>query len=182
MGWGLTASVVKIPHMTITLQIYKLLAHISADPASSAQNIYALLARLLNAPAPNNSCTLPGTVGDVIRAIATELDLPCSPIDSTGNLGITLGDPAAPLDLLVTAHMDRPCFRVLNLNDTTLYPLCAIRVPADGYSCPGIALRYEDGRVAIAARGQLHFQPNDDRQRITFAAESGTLCNGATPS
>ena len=164
-----------------TAQIYKLLAQISADPAGSDQNIYALLARLLNAPAPNNSCTLPGTVGDVIRAIATELDLPCSPIDSTGNLGITLGDPAAPLDLLVTAHMDRPCFRVLNLNDTTLYPLCAIRVPADGYRLP----RH---RPALRGRPRRHRRPRPTplpaQRRPTSASPSPpnpARCNGATP-
>ena len=161
-------------------QLHDLLSQITADPACAPAAIATALTRLLDAPAPNNSCTLPGTVGDVIGAIATELNLPCAPIGSTGNLGITLGDPAAPLDLLVTAHMDRPCFRLLNLPETTLYPLCAIRVPADGYSCPGIALRFTDNRVNIAARGTLQFQPNGADQRITFAAESGRLHWGDT--
>ena len=71
----------------------------------------------------------------------------CAPVATTGNLAIEIGDPAAPLDLLVSAHMDRPCFRVRNLDEATLYPLCAIRVPGDSYTCDAIALRYIDGRV-----------------------------------
>ena len=102
-----------------TTQIQHLLAQISADPATAPEAIDARLTRLLDAPAPANSCTLPGAVGDVIRAIAAELDLPCAPFGSSGSLVIELGDPAAPLDLLLTAHMDRPCFRVRNLRDGT---------------------------------------------------------------
>ncbi|MCY3780134.1 MAG: M20/M25/M40 family metallo-hydrolase [Chloroflexi bacterium] len=163
-----------------TTQIQNSLARITADPATATAAISAHISRLLAAPAPANSCALPGAVGDVIRAMASELSLPCAPIGSTGNLGITLGDPAAPLDLLITAHMDRPCFRVLTLPDATLYPLCAIRVPGDNYSCSAIALRYINDRVAISARGQLRFQETDDDYHITFHAESGDLAWGDT--
>ena len=140
-----------------TTQIQTLLAQISADPATAPAAIYARLTRLLEAPAPANSCTLPGAVGDVIGALAAELGLPCAPFGSSGNLVIEIGDPDAPLDLLVTAHMDRPCFRVRNARDGTLYPLCAIRVPGDGYSCEARALRFVDGRVSVTATGSLHF-------------------------
>ncbi|MCE2473569.1 MAG: hypothetical protein J4G18_17060, partial [Anaerolineae bacterium] len=57
-----------------------LLTHISADAASAPEAITAWLTRLLEAPAPANSCALPGAVGEVIRAIAAELDLPCAPL------------------------------------------------------------------------------------------------------
>ncbi len=160
-----------------------LLAHISADPANAPEAITARLTRLLEAPAPANSCTLPGAVGDVIRAIAAELDLPCAPLGSSGNLGIEIGDADAPLDLLVTAHMDRPCFRLRNLEAATLYPLCAIRVPGGsngGYTCEGRALRFVDGRVSTVASGRLHFAADGDGYRIRFLADEGELAWGDT--
>lgn len=158
-----------------TTQTQNLLARISADPDCAPEAIYARLTRLLEAPAPANSCALPGAVGDVIRALATELDLPCAPFGSSGNLVIEIGDTNAPLDLLVTAHMDRPCFRVRNLPEATLFPLCAIRVPGDDYTCEGRALRYMDGRVSVTARGRLRFQAEGGDYRIRFRADEGEL-------
>ncbi|MCY4147154.1 MAG: hypothetical protein OXE95_05750 [Chloroflexi bacterium] len=143
-------------------------------------DIFSKLERLLAAPAPNNSCLLPGAVGGVIREIAAGLGLDCAPIGSTGNLGITIGDAAAPLDLLITAHMDRPCFRVRDLAETTLVPLCAIRVPGENYQCAGMALRFVEGRVRVAAQGELRFQANGGEPRITFQAQRGELRPGDT--
>ncbi len=112
-------------------------------------------------------------------ALADEQGLSCAPVASTGNLAIEIGIPSAPLDLLVTAHMDRPCFRVRKLVDGTLYPLCAIRVPGDGYECEAAALRFVEGRVTITARGKMRFEMNDgDDHRIRFQAESGELRAG----
>ncbi len=166
--------------MLTTSRIPNLLSNINADSASAPDVIIARLTRLLEAPAPANSCTLPGTVGDVIRAIASELGLTCAPLGSTGNLAIEIGDPAAPLDLLVTAHMDRPCFRVRSLPEAILYPLCAIRVPGDEYSCEARALRYVDGRVRVTATGNLRFAADSDGYRIRFLAEEGDLAAGDT--
>ena len=164
-----------------TPQIQNLLSNISADPTATPDSIFGKLSRLLAAPAPANSCALPGTVGEVIIALADELGLSCAPVASTGNLAIEIGDPGAPLDLLVTAHMDRPCFRVRRLEDGTLYPLCAIRVPGDGYTCEAIALRYFEGRVRITAEGKMRFEMGDgDDYRIRFQAESGELRAGDT--
>ena len=163
-----------------TMQIQNLLAHISADPAAAPDAVFAKLSRLLAAPAPANSCTLPGTVGDVIQALAAELGLTCATLGATGNLGIEIGNPNAPLDLVVTAHMDRPCFRVRNLAEATLYPLCAIRVPGPGYRCEAIALRYIDGRVTVTARGKLRFEAGGSDYHIRFRAESGELQHGDT--
>ena len=74
--------------------------------------------------------------------------------------------------------MDRPCYRVLNLPDATLYPLCAIRVPGDGYECAARALRYVDGRVRVTANGVIRFQSTGNDYRITFRAETGELAWG----
>ena len=141
-------------------------------------SLFKTISRLLAAPAPNNSCLLPGAVGGVIRELAAELGLDCAPIGSAGNLGITIG--AGQLDLLVTAHMDRPCFRVSDLGAGSLYPLCAIRVPGADYRCGGMALRFVDGRVGVAARGRLRFQSSGGETRITFQAERGELRWGDT--
>ena len=107
-----------------------LLTHFAADPACTPDAIFDNLSRLLAAPAPANSCLLPGTVGEVIGTIATELGPALRvPWARPAISPSKSADPAAPLDLLVTSHMDRPGYRVLNLDDATLYPLCAIRVP-----------------------------------------------------
>ncbi len=164
--------------MTINLQIQNLLQAIASDRACAPEALFDRLSRLLDAPAPANSCALPGSVGEVIGDIATEFGLTCAPIGSTGVLAIALGDPNAPLDLLISAHMDRPCYRVLNLPDATLYPLCAIRVPGDGYECAARALRYVDGRVRVTANGVIRFQSTGNDYRITFRAETGELAWG----
>lgn len=160
--------------------IPNLLESISADPACAPEAITARLTRLLEAPAPANSCTLPGAVGDVIGALASELGLRCGPIGSSGNLAVEIGEAGAPLDLLVTAHMDRPCFRALDLAAATLYPLCAIRVPGDDYHCEARALRYVDGRIRVTATGRLHFAADGDDDRIRFLADEGELAWGDT--
>ncbi len=152
----------------------------SADAAAAPEAIFALIERLLDAPAPNNSCLLPGAVGEVIREIAAELGLPCAEIGTTGNLGIELGEPGAPLDLLLTAHMDRPCFRAPAVAERSLVPLCAIRVPGADYRCGGIGLRYIDGAVRISARGQLRFRRGEGGTHISFQPDDGELLPGDT--
>jgi len=157
----------------------ELLRAITADPASAPPALFAGLGRLLAAPAPANSCLLPGAVGAVIAAMAEEWGLDCRPIGATGNLGIGIGDSAAPPDLLVSAHMDRPCFRVIEGTER-LYPLCAVRVPGTAYDCDGIALRYSEGAVGIAARGRLRFRARGAGPDIRFEAERGQLRAGDT--
>ena len=154
-----------------TSQIQDLLSIIASDAVASPEAIFARLSRLLAAPAPANSCLLPGSVGGVIGELAAELGLACAPIGSSGNLGIEIGDRAAPLDLLVCAHIDRPCFRVRSLADSTLYPLCAIRAPGDGYCCEAIALRFAGGRVTRTAGGELRFDQRDGGTRVSFSGE-----------
>lgn len=168
------------------MSIETLLAQTAADPNFSREAIYGYLQRLLNAPAPNSGARLPGAVGEVIANIAAELGLTLSAdprMRATGNLAIEIGAQNAAADLLITAHMDRPSFRVLNLAEATLYPLCAIRSPHARYRCGAIALRYQGGRVETVARGALQFSEVGDitgEGQIRFEVESGKLDWGDT--
>ena len=152
-------------------------ASIENDPIFSLDSICVHLARLTSAPAPNSGAALPGAVGDVIREIAGEFELSMSGdplLRSTGNLAIGIGEGAST-DILISAHMDRPTFRVLNLDEATLYPLCAIRVPGDAYSCDAINARCADDRVHIAGRGRLHFSSVDGDYDIRYEVTHGAL-------
>ena len=156
---------------------------IEADPVFSTDAIFSYLTRLLNAPAPNNGAQLPGAVGEVIGELAREFGLSLSDdarLQATGNLAIEIGAESAQADLVVSAHMDRPSFRVANLAEATLYPLCAIRVPATEYTCAAIAVAFENGRVKIKAKGKLQFRESEDGHHIRFIADSGELQWGDT--
>ena len=165
------------------MTIENLISQTGKDPLYSADAIYGYLRRLLAAPAPNSGASLPGAVGEVIGDIAAELGLSLSTdprLRATGNLAIEIGAESDSADLLITAHMDRPSFRVLNLADATLYPLCAIRVPHSQYRCRAIAVRYLDGRLETAAEGALQFGEIEGEQQIRFEVESGSLAWGDT--
>lgn len=143
--------------------------------ATAASN----LERLLEAPAPNNGCTLPGAVGEVIHDLAVNWDLPVR--TARGNILITLGSQAkSQCDLLICSHMDRPSFRVADLDSMLLEPLCAIRVPGTIYRCPAIAVRAQYSRLSIASEGLIRFRgPAADRS-IHYVASEGRLEAGDT--
>ena len=170
--------------MTISQAIQALLAHIDSDPIyTKADELFALLTRLLAAHAPSNGCHLPGAVGDSIRSMANELGLSLSSdprIGSTGSLAIEIGADKPEIDLVITAHMDRPSFRVLSLEDCTLYPLCAIRIPGTAYTSQAKAVRCQDGRMIITARGKMHIKTTNGGHHIRFQAKSGALGWGDT--
>lgn len=154
-----------------------------ASSDHSADEIFAQLPRLLASPAPSGGCHLPGAVGEVIRRMADEwgLSLSSDPrILSTGNLAIEIGADKSEIDLVITAHMDRPSFRVLSLEEGALYPLCAIRIPGGEYASDAQAVRCQDGQITTAARGKLHIKKIDRGHRIRFQAESGALRWGDT--
>ena len=156
---------------------------IAADPLFSCDAVFGYLTRLLAAPAPNSGACLPGAVGEVIGDIAGELGLSLSTdprILATGNLAVEIGAESDAADLLITAHMDRPSFRVLNLSEATLYPLCAIRVPHPQYRCGAIAVRYTGGRVETVAEGKLQFGKVNGEQQIRFDVKCGSLSWGDT--
>lgn len=165
------------------MTVENLITQIGKDPVYSADAIYGYLRRLLAAPAPNSGARLPGAVGEVIGDIAAELGLSLAAdprIRATGNLAIEVGAASAEADLLITAHMDRPSFRVLNLSDATLYPLCAIRVPHPQYRCRAIAVRYPVERIETAAEGELQFDEVQGERQIRFDVENGSLDWGDT--
>ncbi|MCY4072280.1 MAG: M20/M25/M40 family metallo-hydrolase [Chloroflexi bacterium] len=165
------------------MTVESLITQISNDPVYSVDAIYGYLRRLLAAPAPNSGALLAGAVGDIIGDIAAELGLSLSAdprIRATGALAIEVGAASEAANLLITAHMDRPSFRVLNLADATLYPLCAIRVPQPQYRCRAIAVRYLAGRIETAAEGELQFGEVDGERQIRFDVESGSLSRGDT--
>lgn len=150
---------------------------------TGADDLFAQLSRLLTALAPSSGCHLPGTVGDVIRRIANEwgLSLSSDPrILSTGNLAIEIGADKSEIDLVITAHMDRPSFRVLSLEDGALYPLCAIRIPGDEYISHAKAVRYQNETMAVTAQGKMHIKAIDGGHHIRFQAERGGLGWGDT--
>ena len=165
--------------MTLSANIHNLLDRIDSDATYADDAIYANLTRLLAAPAPNSGAALSGAVGAVIRELAAELGLSLSEdprIPPTGNLAIELGAAADTPDLLITAHIDRPTFRVTNLAEGTLYPLCAIRVPGDEYACGGIAVACHDGRVH-SHRARSFALPGNRRMATAsvFKRPSGAL-------
>ena len=105
------------------MTIETLMTQIADDPLFSCDAVFGYLTRLLAAPAPNSGACLPGAVGEVIGDIAGELGLSLSTdprILATGNLAVEIGAESDAADLLITAHMDRPSFRVLNLSEATL--------------------------------------------------------------
>ncbi|MDE2859336.1 MAG: M20/M25/M40 family metallo-hydrolase [Chloroflexota bacterium] len=165
------------------MTVENLITRIDKNPVYSADAIYGYLRRLLAAPAPNSGAALPGAVGGVIGDVAGELGLSLSAdprIRAAGALAIEIGSAAAAADVLITAHMDRPSFRVLNLEKATLYPLCAIRIPHPRYRCRAIAVRYLAGRIETAAEGSLQFGEVDGQREIRFDVESGALSWGDT--
>lgn len=160
-----------------------LMTRIADDPVYAADAIYGYLRRLLAAPAPNSGAPLPGAVGEIIGDIAAELGLSLAAdprIRAAGALAIEIGAETAGADLLITAHMDRPSFRVLSLSDATLYPLCAIRAPHPQYRCRAIAVRYLSGRIETAAEGELQFGEVDGERQIRFDVKNGSLAWGDT--
>lgn len=160
-----------------------LLASIDRDPAYASDERHRQLSRLLAAHAPANGCHLPGAIGEVIQTMAHEWGLALSAdprIRSTGNLALEMGADKAEIDLVITAHMDRPSFRALSLADGAVYPLCAIRIPHDGYVSPAKAVRFQNGMMTVGARGSMHIQEMGGGHHIRFQAERGALDWGDT--
>ena len=150
---------------------------------TDADDLFGRLSRLLTSLAPSSGCHLPGAVGDCIRLMADELGLSLSSdprIGATGSLAIEIGADQPTSDLVITAHMDRPSFRVLSLEDGALYPLCAIRIPGDEYITHAQAVRYQNETLSVTARGKMHIKAIDGGHHIRFQTESGGLGWGDT--
>lgn len=138
----------------------------------------AALERLLRANAPSGGAALPGAIGDAIAAIVDELGLADSflgEIGSTGNLGLALGADKPAADLIIFAHMDRPSFKVRDAAAGEIYPVCANRFHDGSYHAAMKAMRFEDGKLIVGARGILSSVRADGQNTITFTAGEGEL-------
>ncbi len=154
-------------------------AALEAQPALLDRDLlWAMLRRVLAAPAPSTGANLPGGVGDVIAALAGELGLGdrlIRQVGSTGNCALWLGVERERPDVVIVSHMDRPTYRVLSPDDATLYPICANRFPAGDYRARAQALRFADGRLTVGARGDLVSCKTPVESRLTFEAHEGRL-------
>jgi len=164
--------------------IATLMAHIADDAIYTDTNQYfERLSQLVEAHAPANGCLLNGAIGDVIRSIVDDFGLTLSTdprIISTGNIAIEVGAKKEDVDLVITAHMDRPSFRVLSLDDSTLYPICAIRIQGDDYVAGAKGVRFQDGKIRITAHGKISIVNNGEDYHMTFETEEGMLNWGDT--
>jgi len=157
------------------------------------------LRRLLTAYAPSGGCLLPGAIAEVIHTIVSEWGLAAHwlpEIGHSGNAGLTFGAPIAEVDVLISAHMDRPSFRVRDLlpgDGGALYPICADRFPAPVYRAGAVALRWQPGTRLIGLPGaftahkdasgdRYHFRPTDGdltyADTITLAADPVLAADG----
>jgi len=139
-------------------------------------DVWAMLKRLLEANAPSGGANLLGGIGDDIAVLADQLGLRervIPQLGATGNTAIWLGADKAAADVIVVAHMDRPSFRVKAVADGSLFPICAIRFPADEYRVAAKALRFERGRLVVGAQGLIAYHKGDNTLR--FEAAKGQL-------
>jgi putative aminopeptidase FrvX len=140
--------------------------------------LWEMLKRLLAAHAPSSGANLLGGIGDDIAVLADGLGLRdrfISHLGSTGNAAIWLGSDKAAADLVVVAHMDRPSFRVKDVAQGELYPICANRFPAGEYRIAAKAVRFERGRLVVRAEGMLISRKKDDAETLHFEAKRGQL-------
>lgn len=164
---------------------FPILSDVLADhPLMDDTLLQELLTRLLTANAPTTGCALPGGMIEPLRACAEILDLP--PVSSSlsmGNATLTIVDGEtlqdvmdmdAP-DLIITAHMDRPTFKIRNAERGELYPICAVRFPVQNgeYRAPAKAMRWKSGKLQVGARGTLVYtQAADGGESFRFEGEN----------
>lgn len=164
--------------------VQRVAEHIHDDAIYTDTNqLFARLSQLVDAHAPANGCQLNGAIGDVIRSMIDDLGLTLSTdprIISTGNIAIEIGAKKEEIDLVVTAHMDRPSFRVLSLDDSSLYPICAIRIDGDEYITDAKAVRYQNSEMVVGARGRIIIKRKADDYEMTFQTIDGQLDWGDT--
>ena len=165
--------------MTSLELISEITIHIDNDTTyTDVDQLFERLSGLVNAHAPANGCHLPGAIGDVIRSTANEFGLKLSTnpqILATGNLAIEIGANKREIDLVITAHMDRPSFRVLSEAEGTLYPICAIRIDGDEYVTSAKAVHFENEEISTTANGKIIIRKDGDDHQINFQTESGYL-------
>ncbi|NPV67993.1 MAG: hypothetical protein HPY64_12685 [Anaerolineae bacterium] len=146
--------------------------------AADREAAWVMLRSLLQAFAPSTGTTLPNGILDQVSDIAAAFGLADrleADLGGVGNAGLWLGVAGGRVDLLVVAHLDRQTFRIERVEEdgqsARLVPVCTTMPCAEAVSAPGRALRLQDGRLEVGARGHLRA----DRQGVSFQAEEGLL-------
>jgi hypothetical protein len=152
------------------------------DAPRSLDRAWGHLVRLLTARAPSGGCLLPGAIGGEVAALAEALGLKenfIPEIGSSGNPGITIGAATEAVDLVITAHIDRPSFRVRDVipdEGGLLYPICADRFPEGEYRAKALAMRWEPGHgLIVGARGSFIAQKGAGGASYRFVNHEGEL-------
>jgi hypothetical protein len=161
---------------------------LAASPFAQPDALWPMVVRLARVPAPTTGAGLPGAVGLAIAALAREHGLPApAPLAASGNLHLPVGsdrgtgaEPGARPHVWLCAHMDRPTFKVRDAATGALYPICAIRFPADAageYRARAHALRWAEGALTAAAHGTLVYRRGEGEagETCTFEADTGQL-------
>jgi len=173
-----------MPFHAITAAFPALGESLSGLPAVTYTDpLWDMLQRLLVAHAPSGGANLLGGVGDDIVVLADGLGLGKRAIPylgSTGNAAIWIGADKPQPDVVITAHMDRPSFRVRNLQEGTLFAICANRFPPGEYRIPAKAVRFDNGRLVVGAEGMLVSHKTQDRETLRFEVKRGSLAWGDT--
>lgn len=145
---------------------------------SGTERLATDLQRLLLALAPSGGAWLPGAIAGEIYTIAAGLELQdhfIPRLGSTGNAALWVGEAGERADIILSAHMDRPSFRVRDTASGELYPMCSIRVPGEAYRAGAKALRFMDGRLQVSARGSMLVENHNGQTVIHFETVKGEL-------
>ncbi len=159
-----------VPTLSATLRIL--------PPLQDMDVLWSLLERLLIAHAPSGGAALPGGIGDTIAAEAGELGMAgrVQPLGATGNLALRVGAEGDAPDVVIVAHMDRPSYRVADVEKGTLFPICATRFPQGEYRVPAKAVRFQEGHLVVGAEGTLvALTARNDKAALRFEPTRGAL-------
>jgi len=153
------------------------------EAVGDVDSLWAILSALLKAPAPSGGAGLPGTITDVIQAQISAMNLADRlqlNFKNTGNLAVSLGAEREQADVIISAHIDRPSFRLVSIESGELYPISANRFPQGHYEGTARAFRFEDGQIITGAVGRLISERGDGGDTLHFVTESGSLHPGDT--
>ena len=169
-------------HGSPAMQFHTLQDRISSSPGLSPDWLFDTLQELCAAPAPSGSALLPGSVADVLHDRVRHLGLLQSyhtDFRHTHNAALALGAARDP-DLVITAHADKPGFgvqRLLHPREATLFPCCAVRFGDQALAVAAMGTRFNRraGRLEVASRGQLHYQPSPSGPLLRYIAHEGDI-------
>lgn len=162
-------------------QLEKTLAE--SPELASIDTLWERLQRLLIYPAPSGGVLLPGAVIDAVQDIAHDYHLSERFIvnfENTGNMAIRFGVESEKADIILSAHLDRPSFRVKSLVDSTLYAISAYRFPNGEYRAPAKSFRYENGNLIVGAEGELIAIEDESGKSLSFNVTDGELAPADT--